>query len=305
MDIDALKIVLAVSQRGSFAAAARQLDMDPSSVSRSVAGVESALGIRLFHRSTRRLSLTEEGRIYILRLAPLIEGLDEAAEQAKAQSLEPEGVLRITASNAYGHERLVPLIQTFQDIHPKLILDLVLTDTPIDLIADGVDVAIRLAPSVSGDLICARLHSTRYMVCAAPSVPIPQKPQSLEGLACLRQSLPEFRDAWHFRNGASEFTVPVTGHVLLSSPLALREATRRGLGFALLPDWLVARDLDEGRLVDVFPDWQVTATTFDTAAWLLYPSRRHLPARTRAAISVLRKALGSRGSVVASAAPNA
>ena len=304
MDIDALKIVLAVSQRGSLAAAARQFDMDPSSVSRTVAAVETALGIRLFHRSTRRLSLTEEGRIYILRLAPLIEGLDEAAEQAKAQSLEPEGILRITASNAYGHERLVPLIQTFQDTHPKLVLDLVLTDDTIDLIAEGIDVAIRLAPSVSGDLICARLHSTRYMVCAAPDLPRPKVPQDLDGLPCLRQSLPEFRDAWHFRHQASEITVPVTGHVLLSSPLALREAARRGLGPALLPDWLAARDLNEGRLVDLFPGWQVTATTFDTAAWLLYPSRRHLPARTRAAIAVLREALGRGGPVIAPA-PNA
>ncbi|WP_147125335.1 LysR family transcriptional regulator [Shimia ponticola] len=295
MDLDALKTVLTVSQRGSFAAAARQLDMDPSSVSRAVAGVEDDLGIRLFHRSTRRLSLTEEGRIYVLRLAPLVEGLDEAAEQAKAQSVEPEGVLRITASNAYGYERLVPLIKVFQDTHPKLVLDLILTDDPVDLIAEGIDVAIRLAPSVSGDLICARLHGTRYMVCSAPGQESVTTPEDLRSMPCLRQNLPEFRDAWRFRQAGDELTVPVTGPVLLSSPLALRHAARQGLGPALLPDWLVANDLRRGRLMNLFPDWQVTATTFDTAAWLLYPSRRHLPARTRAAITVLRQALGRGG----------
>ena len=292
MEIEALKAVLTVSQRGSFAAAARQLDMDPSSVSRAVAGVEADLGIRLFHRSTRRLSLTEEGRIYILRLTPLLEGLDEAAEQAKAQSVEPEGVLRITASNAYGHERLVPLIGVFQDTYPKLVLDLFLTDEPVDLIGEGIDVAIRLAPAVSGDLICARLHDTRYRVCTAPNFTVPSSPESLRDMPCLRQNLPDFRDAWQFRKGATEVSVPVTGPVLLSSPLALRQAARQGLGPALLPDWLLHDDLMHGLLIDLFPDWQVTATTYDTAAWLLYPSRRHVPARTRAAITVLRQGLG-------------
>lgn len=288
MDIDALKTLLLVAQHGGFAPAARRLNVDPSSVSRAVAGVEDQLGVRLFHRSTRRLTLTEEGRIYLVRLRPLIEGLEEAEHLAKSNKVEPRGVLRMTTSHAYGTQVLTPLLGQFQDTYPHLTVDLHLSDRPRDVVAAGFDLALRLAPAPKGDFICSKLHHTKYHVVVAPNrFDVPDHPTDLTALPCLRQNLPDFRDAWRFRKGGEEVSIPVTGTTLHSSPLALREAARRGQGAALLADWMVQDDLHTGRLQALWLDWDVTATSFETAAWLIYPTRRHLPARTRVMVDFL------------------
>ena len=293
MDTDDLKTLRLVAQRGSFAGAARVLNVDPSSVSRSVASVEAELGVRIFQRSTRRLSVTEAGRIYLDRLDGLLEALNEAQDAAAGASRGPEGRVRIAASVAFGHEILVPLLPSLRARLPNIEPELVLSDEAMDLVGAEIDLAVRLAPAPSGDLISARLMHTRYKVVASPDYERPSSPADLSDRDCLRLTLPDFRTQWRFRgpNGAEE-VVPVSGSVTISNPLALREAARLGQGPALIADWIVARDLDAGRLIDLFPNHRVTATTFDTGAWLLYPSRRHLPLKIRAVIDFLRLELG-------------
>ncbi|WP_417686087.1 LysR family transcriptional regulator [Roseibium sp.] len=296
MDTDALKTSVLVAQLGSFAAAARALNLDPSSVSRTVAAVEEKLGLRLFQRTTRRLTLTEEGEIYLRRIAPLLEELDSAHDLAGGARDAPSGTLKLTASVAFTQECIVPLLREFHALYPDLTLELLASDANIDLLAESVDLAVRLAPAPAGDLISTRLLQTRYRVCASPDYlethgPI-ETPSDLERIPCLRPALPGFRSRWLFRQpGKAPFGVPISGRLLISSGLALRQAALDGHGPALLADWLIARDLAEGRLVDVFPAYDSTATEFDTGAWALYPSRTFLPRKVRVTIDFLRERL--------------
>ncbi|WP_299550208.1 substrate binding domain-containing protein [uncultured Tateyamaria sp.] len=179
-------------------------------------------------------------------------------------------------------------------IHP-IKLELILNDQTIDLVAGQIDIAIRLAPAPKGDLISTRLMSTQYRVVASPDYldqhGRPRKPEALTDHACLRMTLPDYRTEWRFRKNQTETIVGVTGPILISNALALRTAARNGLGPALLANWMTETDLAQGTLVDLFPDHDVTATTFDTGAWLLYPSRNYLPTKVRAVIDFLRTQL--------------
>lgn len=296
MDIASLKTVTLVAQHGSFAAAARVLDVDPSSVSRTVANLEAELGLRLFQRSTRTLSVTEAGATYIARIVPLLEEFERAEDLARNATRSPSGTLKLTASVAFAQECIVPHLNDFMRRFPDIALELIPTDTNVDLRANNIDLAIRLAPAPSGELISTKLCDTRYVVCAAPGYlganePL-RSPQDLVDHDCLCFALPEYRTRWRFRpKGGAPFDVPVAGRLVISNALALRSATRDGLGPALLPDWLVGRDIANGSLIDLFPHHDCTATEFDTAAWMLYPSRAYLPQKVRVMIDFLRKTL--------------
>lgn len=303
MDTELIAIALDVARRGSFAAAARDRLVDPSSISRSVAALEQRLGLRLFQRSTRRLTLTEEGAAYLARAEAALEELARAGEDARAARAAPTGVLRLTASVAFGQTLITPLLPRFRAEAPDLGLELLLTDAVVDLVGERVDLAIRLAPSVGGELVAARLFGTRYRVCAAPAYLAaagrPAEPRALADCPCIRFALPGFRTRWLFRRAgaggaaAETISVPVGGPLVIANALALREAALQGHGPALLSDWLIRDDLAAGRLVDLFPDHDVTATEFETAAWAVYPSRSFLPHKVRFAIDLLRDGLRS------------
>ncbi|WIW48830.1 LysR substrate-binding domain-containing protein [Bradyrhizobium sp. 62B] len=296
MDIDSIRLVIEVARQASFAGAARQRDVDPSSVSRMIAQVEAELGFRIFQRTTRSMSLTEAGERYVRRAELVLQELDAAAEEATALGTIPRGRLRATASVAFGNRCLVPLLPEFRAEFPQLQLELILTDSNLDLVSEGIDLAIRLGPGFSGDLVGAKLFDTRYRVCASSAFlrgkPRPRRPADLSAMSCLLFTFPDFRSRWLFRDRRGEITeVAVQGDLLLSNALAMRDCARAGLGPALLPDWLIDEDLVGKRLVDLFPDWQVTATTFDTAAYVLYPNRAFLPVKVRRTIDFLRRHL--------------
>ena len=299
MNTDDLRMAALVARLGSFAAAARALDLDPSAVSRSVAATEAQLGFRLFQRTTRRMAVTGAGSAYLERITPLLDGLSQAAEDARGEGGAPSGLLRLTASVAFSEVCLLPLLPSFRERFPGITLELIPEDANTDLVANGIDLAIRLADAPRGDLISTRLMQTRYLVCASPGwmaqSGVPDHPGSLAQMACLRSALPGYRDRWIFRKGRDEpFEVPVDGWFLTRSALSLRSAAISGLGPALLPDWLVVRDLREGNLTQLFPDWQCTATGFSTGAWALYPSRSFLPRKVRATLDFLRAELRNR-----------
>ncbi len=295
MDTDALRTLQLVAHHGSFAGAARVLELDPSSVSRIVAGVEATLGLRLFQRSTRRLTVTEAGALYLGRIGPLLDDLDLARDAAAQVGSQPAGRVRLTASVAFGQEVIVPHLAALRAELPDIELEMLLSDQPMDLVAAQVDLAVRLAPAPKGDLISTRLMTTRYRVVAAPDWVaehgMPGAPEALEAVDCLRMTLPDYRTEWRFRKAGEEVSVPVSGPILISNALALRAAVRAGLGPALLADWMTDGDIGRGNLVELFPDHAVTATAFDTGAWLLYPSRAYLPAKVRAVIDFVRARL--------------
>lgn len=295
METNHLRLLCDVAQLGSFAAAARRHDLDPSAVSRIIAGLEADLGVRLFQRSTRRLTLTEAGSAYLARVAGALEDLDAAGEAARALGGEPVGTLRLTASVAFGQVRLLPLLPDLRARYPRLKLDLLLTDYPLDLVGEQIDLAIRLGPGVSGDLIAVKLMDTRYRVVASAAycaaAPPLIRPGDLAGHSCIRLPLPGFRSHWQFLGPAGGETVAVAGDLMISSVLAIRQAALDGLGVALLADWLVDADIAAGRLIALLPAHRVTATAPDTAAWLVYPSRRFMPHKVRLMIDFLTAAL--------------
>lgn len=304
MDINALKIAALVAQHGSFAAAARLLDLDPSSVSRSIATTEAALGFRLFQRSTRTLSITEEGQAFLGRITPMLDEFDHAKEAARQSQTSPTGRLKLTASVAFADTCIVPLLGKFHARYPDITVELLPTDANLDIAAEGIDLAIRLAPAPKGDVISTKLMPTRYLVCASPDYlrqhPDLTQPEDLGTHNCLRFALPAFRHRWKLRRAQGDLgdvgeldEIPISGNLVIGNALSLRRATLDGLGPALLADWLVAQDIEAGRLLPLFADHDWTATEFETAAWMLYPSRSYLPRKVRVMIDFLRAHLGA------------
>jgi len=300
MNVQSLKIILLVAQHGSIAGAARVLEMDPSSVSRIVSNFEKEIGLRLFQRTTRFLKMSEEGELYLNRVGPLLDELEAARENALQLKSTPSGTLKLTASVAFAHECIVPLLPAFHQLYPKILIELIPTDANVDLLADGVDLAIRLTTAPDGNYITTRILPTRYRVVAAPDYisshgPI-DHPGQLSEHNCLRFSLPDFRSRWIFRTqNQAPFEVAVSGQTLIANALSIRQAARNGMGPVLLADWLIERDLKTGRLVDLFPAFEASANDFDTGAWALYPSRNFLPQKVRVMIDFLRENLSKTG----------
>lgn len=298
MNIDSLKLALQVAHLGSFAAVARSTHVDPSQISRAIGSVEAALGFRLFQRTTRHLKLTEVGALYLARVDAVIDELDEARDAAMAMHAGPRGTLRLTASVSFGEICLSPLVPNFRAAYPDLRLELIFTDQNVDLIAEQIDLAIRLAPAIQGDMVCAKLFDTCYRVCASPDylakAPVLKTPDDLHAHEALLFALPGYRTRWLFRDTNSEVNeVPVEGSLISSNAVTLRQNMLNGLGPALLANWLIDDDIEDGRCVDLFPEHDVTATSFDTAAWLVYQSRRFLPNKVRCMIDFLRQELTS------------
>ena len=297
MDLRALELFRAVARSGGFAAAADDADLSASAVSRRIATLEAELGARLLHRTTRAVSLTEAGARFLARAEAILEEADAARDEARGVGAEPAGVLKLTASTAYGERVIVPLMAAFREAYPQVTLDLLFTDAVVDLAAERVDLAVRLGPRPEGEGISTRLAATRYRVYASPAYlereGAPATPEHLADRPAVVMDVPGYRTQWRFRGPAGdEARVPIASAVSVSSALSARTLTLDGVGPSLLADWLCGEDAAAGRLVDLFPDHEIAAREFETAAWLLYPSRAYLPRKVRAMIDFLKSLIG-------------
>jgi DNA-binding transcriptional LysR family regulator len=286
METDTLRTFVEVMQRGSFAAVARERNVDPSSVSRTVAALESQLGVRLFQRTTRHLTPTEAALAYFDQVEPLVAQLERAALMAGDSGDTPRGTLRITAAVTFAQVNVVPLLPEFAKRYPELSFELLLTDKFLDLVEERVDVALRLGRLTESSMIAHRLCDMVYAVAASPEYlrrrGHPRTPSDLEQHECLRYPVSGYGPRWRFRGAGGVVTeVPVHGRVVASNGVALRQCAVAGMGVLMLPRWNIAEELRSGALVQLFPDVQATASEFDTAAWLLYPSRSYLPLKVR------------------------
>ena len=296
MDVTALEIFVDVVRRGSFAAVARDRDADPSAISRTIASLEEELGGRLFQRTTRRLALTEAGTVFFDRVQPMIEELRGARESVAEANTHARGTLRVTTSVSFGQRRLVPLLPRFMALYPDLTIDLLLTESVVDIIAEGIDVAIRLGHLTESGLVARRLLRTSYVVCASPAYLAAhaeiRRPEDLRDHECLLLPFPGFRTRWIFRERKSQTReVPVRGRVVISTAVALQQCAVAGMGVTLLPNWMVADDIASGVLKRVLGDYDVTASDFETGIWMVYPTRAHLPLKVRVFSDFLRKSL--------------
>lgn len=291
MDTQALTYFCDTVTRGSFSAVAKAHDLDPSLISRSIAGLEKRLGFRLFERSTRRIALTEAGRHYYSRISPLLSELETAANAARDLVEQPKGRLHISASTAFGQTVIVPMLADFRASFPDVRVYLNLSDRLVDLIDEEVDVAVRMSSVAPPDTIMSRLMHTRYHVVASPEYlsrnPL-NAPQDLERHDCLRFALPGFREMWAFAGSSGRIEIPVKGGIEISGALSLRAAALAGMGPALLADWMLGDELASGQLIDPFPEMNVSATSCDTGPYILTVSREYQPLKTRCFIDALR-----------------
>lgn len=305
MDLHTLDLFAAVMRQGSYAAVARDRELAPSTVSRAITALERELDLRLFERSTRKLAPTEAALAYYARLQPLLDELTQAGSAVRDLHQQPQGTLRVTASVSFGRQLILPLLPELAEQYPALKLELLLSDATLNLLDERIDLAVRLGPLADSSLVAQRLMRTRYVVCASPDylrrAGTPQSPADLARHECLRLPLRGFRECWRFRPwsaaslpstdtpdaDAATLDIPVHGRLVITPAEALRDCALAGLGIALLADWLVADDLRCGRLHAVLGGWAATGTDFDTAAWLVSPSR-HWPLKVRVFADLLR-----------------
>ncbi len=286
MDLATLQTFVEVMQRGSFAAVARAHNVDPSSVSRTIAGLEARLAVRLFQRTTRHLAPTEAALAYLEQVEPLVAQLERAGQVAADRGHAARGTVRITAAVAFAQQNLIPLLPELSRRHPELGFELVLTDRFVDLVDERIDLAIRLGRLAESSLIAHRLCDMIHVVAASPEYlrrhGRPRTPSELEHHECLRYPVPGHGPRWRFRSASGGVTeVPVRGRVVATSGIALGQCAAAGMGVVLLPRWTVAAELRAGTLVPLLLDHEATPSEFDAAAWMLYPSRSYLPRKVR------------------------
>ncbi|MES2938907.1 MAG: LysR family transcriptional regulator [Pseudomonadota bacterium] len=297
MDTAQLKAFVEVVRQGSFAAAARRLELDPSTVTRAIAGLEATLQIRLFNRTTRRLALTEAGGAFFEQAARAFEQLDQAVDEARSSGGQATGLVRVTAAVGFGQHVLLPLLPELHRLHPGIEIELQLTEAVLDLLKGETDIALRLGSSADGSLVGLPLRPIRYGVYASPAYleahGRPRRPADLADCDCLRFAQGAYRGTWTFQGpqGSVE-AVAVKGWLSMTTASALHRAALDGLGPVLLADLLARDDVAQGRLVELFAQHEVSAGELPTSVWLLYASRTFVPRRVRAVADFLRGRLG-------------
>jgi DNA-binding transcriptional LysR family regulator len=284
-----IEVFVRVVEAGSFSAAARDLRMTPSAVSKLIARLEARLGARLVSRSTRKLQLTPEGTGFYDSGLRILADM-AAAEQEAAAGAAPRGRLRVNSYVPFGVHRLIPLLPRFLERYPEISVDLVLTDSVIDLMAERADVAIRAGPLGESRLVARKLGQSSVVVVAAPSYlsthGTPLTPGDLDRHNRMGFGFARHVDGWPFLDAEGRvIMVPIVGNTLVSDGEAMRLMTLAGAGIARLARWHVAADIAGGRLVSLLDDFNPGD---EEATHAVYVGQgRHLPARVRAFLDFL------------------
>lgn len=284
----------AVVEAGSFAGGAEALGLSRAAVSRHVGHLEARLGVRLLHRTTRRLSLTEEGEVFHARCRELLLGVEEAEAEISSRGGEAQGLLRVSAPLTFGIRHLAPLWGAFRDRHPKVRLDIMHSDRIVDLVEEGYDLAIRIATLPSSTLISKRLATTRVVLCASPAYlaahGTPRDPAELAGHAVIGYSYLASGDEWHFEGPDGPVSVKTQPCIRANSGDVCRAAALAHQGVVLQPTFLVGEDLAEGTLEELMPEYR----SRELGIYAVYPTRKHVAPKVRVLIDFLAERLGRR-----------
>jgi DNA-binding transcriptional LysR family regulator len=277
---------------GSLSAAARDLGVSTAVVSRRLAALEARLGVRLVNRTTRRLALTDEGASYHEACARILAEIEDADSAAAAQRVEPQGLLKVALPASFGHKHIAPLVPPFAARYPKIELAFSLSDRTVNVIAEGYDLAIRIGELEDSSLAARKLAPNRRVVCASPQYlrehPAPRVPEDLRQHNCLTTT--DLQMNWEYKGpDGKRGMVRVSGHYACDNWEVLREWAMAGLGVALKSTWDVRRQLGEGLLVPLMPEYDFGT---DVAIYAVYPHRRYLPAKTRVFIDYLAESFG-------------
>ena len=298
MDLfDRMSLLVEVVDAGSFSAAGRRWGLAASSVARSDGALEDDLGVRLVNRTTRKLSLTEAGRLYHERSRRILTEVEDAKLSVSQLEAAPRGTLRLSMPMVFGRLHVAPALADFLALHPALRIDLAMTDAFVDLVEEGVDLAIRIGELEDSSLIARRLAPNRRVLCASPAYlerhGIPTSPQDLSEHNCLMYKQRN-RSVWRLRDAGRIHEIRVSGSLLANNADALHTAALGGVGLTILPLWLVGPDIQRGALKIVLADHQVSPGALDTSIYAVFPHSRHLSAKVRACIDFLRQRIGPR-----------
>jgi DNA-binding transcriptional LysR family regulator len=291
--LNGMRVFAEVVEAKSFSAAAEKLGMSKSLVSRHVSALESALSMKLLHRSTRKLSLTEAGAIYYEHCARIVQEA-ELAEQRLTQTLsEPAGLVRVTAAPAFAVQHVLPALADFHRKYPKIQVKLHCSNRPVDLGDEGFDLGIRVSFKPDLNLVARKLAANSSVLCASPAYlercGMPRRPDDLRKHDCVLFPPLSPKGAWTLRRDGQKHVVPVTGMFETDEINAVQAAVAAGLGIGILPLYMAADALRQGELVPLLRKFQVVP---ESAIYLAYLPNRTLPLRVRVLIDFLVERFG-------------
>ncbi|THF63968.1 LysR family transcriptional regulator [Pseudothauera nasutitermitis] len=291
-----LAIFTRAAERLGFSAAARELGMTPSAVSRRIAHLEGALGVRLFERSTRKLRLSEAGQTLLAHCRSMLENARAALDGATAYRQSPHGRVRMSVPRAFGRRVIHPLVAPFLAAYPEVDVQLLVTDRAVDPFDDAVDLVVRITDAPPEGLAARPLLRVRQVLCATPDYlarrGTPAHPDELAAHDCLFLGEQPADRQWKFRRGEERATVGVRGRYVVNHAEMRLEGMLNHLGIGSLPHFVAAEDIARGQLVPVLEDWELL-TAYQGTAYLLYPANRYLAPKCRVFIDWLAAQLGS------------
>lgn len=288
--LPSLEIFVAVARRGGFRSTATERGISPSAVSHAIAELERRLGVRLFNRTTRSVALTEAGERFLGEIAPALEAIGMATDRLQGAEATPAGVLRLNCAALHGALILEPFVLAYLNTYPDISVEIVTEGALVDIVGKGFDAGVRIAEALPNDMIAVPITDTlRSIVVGAPAYLdkywAPSAPHDLLNHQCLRARMTSGRlYHWEFEKRGQSLAIDVPGRLTLDEGHLMRTAALAGHGLAMLPEYLVASDLLAGRLRQVLGDW----TPAYPGLSLYYPSRRHMPAKLRAFIEIIR-----------------
>jgi DNA-binding transcriptional LysR family regulator len=286
-----LEVFVQVVKNGSFAKAADELQLNPSAVSRRISHLEERLGVQLLNRTTRRLSLTEVGERYFNRCLSILAEIEEAEQEARQHSQEPQGTLHVSCSTYVAYRFVLTKILPFLEQYPQLSIKLMLTDDVVDLMVDGIDVAIRVGELADASLITRKLIGDRRIICASPKYleryGIPKTPDELAHHNCLSLNAQKTTlNQWRFRDASGLREIRVRGNFEVNSGQALYEAILAGLGIGRVIQFLSQRELISGQLVHLLKEYEEDN---DVGVYAVFPSQRYLLPKVQGFVEFLAK----------------
>ncbi|MEM7207452.1 MAG: LysR family transcriptional regulator [Pseudomonadota bacterium] len=280
MNIEHLKLFIRIESTQNISRAGSELGLSPAVASAHISKLEENLGVRLVHRTTRKVALTEEGRAFLPHAEEVLSSVEAARAAVGVGSASPSGRLRITLPASFGRMHVLPALKQFLAGYPQLRLDIRFSDTVVDMVEGGFDVAIRIGELEDSGLIARKLAPDRRILCASPDYlrehGVPQKPADLKHHQCITLVQME---TWFFRSGDSEQRIRVNGHIRTDSGDAVRDACVAGLGITINSRWSAYQALDGGQLVEVLPDYPLVS---NSAIWAVFPSSRLIAPKVRA-----------------------
>jgi DNA-binding transcriptional LysR family regulator len=281
-DLDSMRIFVKVADLGGFTRAASAMRISNAVATRHIADLEGRLGTRLLNRTTRRLSPTESGHVYLERIRQILEELDDVEQMVTSRNLEPAGTLRIVAPVVFGLHKLAPVLQSYATRYPKVMPDITLVDRPVDLVEEGFDVGVVIARQTrNADVVARRLTTASMTACAPPDYlqkhGTPMRPEQLAEYPCLSFTSDYWAEEWTFTGRDGEVRVRPTNAIVANNTEMLRQFALLGMGIAILPSYLIENDIMRGNLVPLFNHYRLPQIEINLA----YPSRRYFPAKLR------------------------